>query len=71
MISLFVVFEGSTELGPVPICRVTNSRLTRRVTAFALAKTTQTAEAMRIVDDEASSEASCEVDRLRAVLATV
>lgn len=71
MISLFVVYEGSAELGPVPICRVADARLTRRVTAFALAKATQTATAMRVVDDDAFSEASDEVDRLRAVLATV
>ncbi len=71
MITLFVVYEGSPELGPVPICRVSNSGLTRRVTRFALAKANQTAAAMRIIDDDAFSEATREVDRLQAALAAV
>jgi hypothetical protein len=71
MFSLFLVYEGSAELGPVTICRVADDSLTRNVASRALAKVTQTAEALRLVDDEASADAFSEAGRLRSVLETI
>jgi hypothetical protein len=66
--SLFLVFEGSSDLGPVPFCRVADEQLTRRVANFALDKASRTARALRLVDDDAASDADLEVDRLRAIV---
>ena len=71
MFSLFLVYEGSADLGPVTICRVADDSLTRNVATRALAKVSQTAEALRLVDGEASADAFGEADRLRSVLATI
>jgi hypothetical protein len=69
LFSLFVVYEG--DRGPVPVCRVADAHLTESVAAFALAKATRTAEAMSLIDPTASHCALRDVDRLRAVLATI
>ncbi len=69
--SLFVVFEGSENLGPVPICRIVDAGLTKIVANFALAKATRSATALRTFSDEASDEAFCEADRLRSIIATI
>jgi hypothetical protein len=69
--SLVVVFEGSSGLGPVPICRVTDVNLTRGVTTFALERAKRCCDALRNVDDEAYAEANCEVERLQSVVAVV
>ena len=69
--SLFLVFEGSPELGPVPICRVADADLTKNVAAFALDRASRRMSALRLVSEEASADASFEVDKLRSVLASI
>ena len=71
LFSAFLVYEGSRELGPVAICRVVDPEITRAVGAAALNKTMQMAEAMRIVDADAFSDACDEADRIRAVMAAI
>jgi hypothetical protein len=41
--SLFVMFEGSGELGPVPLCRIADADITREAVSRALDKTAQRA----------------------------
>ena len=71
MFSLFLVYEGSADLGPVTICRIADDSLTRNFASCALAKVAKTAEALRLVDGDASEDALSEADRLRSVLATI
>ncbi len=69
--SLFLVFEGSSETGPVPLCRVVDPGLTHQVAEFALAKASRSADALGFVDRDAAFYATCEADRLRVILAMI
>jgi hypothetical protein len=69
--SLVLLFEGSSDLGPVPIFRVVDPELNHLATERAIANAVHKASSLKLVDDEAYAEASSELDRLRAVLAAV
>jgi hypothetical protein len=71
MYSLLLVYEGSGELGPLAICRVTDEALTRRVARRAIEKLSARANVLRPIYGEAAEDADLEADRLRSVLATI
>ncbi len=68
MFSLFVVFEGSAELGPVPIVRVSDDKLTRSVAGRALLTLSKRADALLLMDEAASVDVRHEVEALRAII---
>jgi hypothetical protein len=71
MYSLLLVYEGSSDLGPVPICRVADETLTRDVAIRAIDKLSKRAHVLRPIDGEAADDADTEADRIRSVLATI
>jgi hypothetical protein len=71
MYSLLLIYEGSSDIGPVPICRVSDEALTRNVARRAIDKLSERANVLRPIDDAAAEDADLEADRIRSVLATI
>lgn len=69
--SLFVVFEGSSDLGPLPLCRISDKEIIRSAVTQALDKAAKRASIDLLDDDVVRSEISKQENDLRGILALI
>jgi hypothetical protein len=69
--SLFVVFEGSRDLGPVPLCRIADQSIIKDAIARALENASRKVRTASLDDEVVHSEICRQEEYLRDILAMI